>query len=235
MPAQLTRSRGMVSKSSSRKIEKAQRRYDLRKMIESGEHLQSKEAYVRYVNLAASQPVNRNARVPIRFYYKHLFPEPGAVMLDVGAWIGNNLFHFAALGHEIDGVEVATPYVETISERLADQPPEVGRRIRVFNCLVEDFEPDRQYDIALAGEILTHVPSPVSTIEAIARSLKSGGLLFVASPKEQQRTEARNLDGAQLRAIVEGVGFRIQQLFVTHPIKTKEWGVAQWICKATKE
>ena len=217
------------------KVEKAERKRAIKNMLATGSHLESRDAFVRYATLVAEMPVNHKARVPVRYYYKHLFEKPGDAMLDVGSWLGANLMHYADRGHEIDGIEVARPYVDEALKRIATKTEDVRRRIRVFCCLVEEFVGDRLYDVALAGEILTHVRDPQATVAAIYKLLKPGGTLFLAVPKDQQRTETRSFDGAALRALVTELGFQVQQLFVTHPKVTLEWGVAQWVCRAVKD
>lgn len=94
-------------------------------------------------------------------------------LLDVGCGAGS--FLQAAARHEWKafGVEIS----QSASEHVR------GRGIEVFCGELENANyADEYFDVVIASEVLEHVPDPRAMLEAIARVLRPGGLLWATTP-----------------------------------------------------
>ena len=226
----------------------------------TGEHLTSLTAYAELFNRVAAIPLNQSITFQRYYIAAHFRPRPGDRILDVGAYVGNNLLRYAEDGHFIDGIEVGRAYCDVWDRRRAEMSEEARGRTRMFCSLFEEWQADRAYDQALCCEVLEHVIDPQSFVAKIASHLGPGGQAFMASPKEKTRTSARLVSGEDLRAWAEKAGLKVVRVFEAVPYKPKDrkglagwihkawirtfhkeqfnrprdWGVAQWVCIAEK-
>jgi len=94
-------------------------------------------------------------------------------LLDVGCGAGTFLEAAARAGWEAMGVEVSRTAAEHVS----------GRGFEVFCGELEKARyPDEHFDVVILSEVLEHVPDPRALLEASARVLRSGGLLWGTTP-----------------------------------------------------
>lgn len=94
-------------------------------------------------------------------------------LLDVGCGAGTFLEASARAGWEATGVEVSRTAAEHVS----------GRGFEVFCGELEKAGyPDEHFDVVILSEVLEHVPDPRALLEASARVLRSGGLLWGTTP-----------------------------------------------------
>lgn len=204
------------------------------------EHLESLEAYEKWFQEVSSLP--RNHIVTWQRYYidQHFRPRPGTRILDVGAYIGNNLLRYGKEGHEIDGIEVGSGYCKTWSFRKAtEMTPEEAGRTRMINCLFETWQPDRVYQHILCCEVLEHVIEPGMFVDKMAGVLQDAGELFIATPQVKTRTAVRLVAPKDMRRWVEEADMEVVEFIEAIPRKRTDgptdWGVAQWICIARKQ
>lgn len=103
----------------------------------------------------------------------------GMKILDVGA--GEAYFKFF-FDKEFDG-KIQWDGVEVWKERA-----EFCRHVGYNNVDEVDLEkgklpyPDESYDMVLASHVIEHIPNPEQIIKELARVLKTGGVLLVATP-----------------------------------------------------
>ena len=94
-------------------------------------------------------------------------------LLDVGCGAGTFLEASARAGWDAFGVEVSRTAAEHVR----------GRGFEVFCGELEKAGyPDEHFDVLILSEVLEHVPDPRALLEASARVLRSGGLLWATTP-----------------------------------------------------
>jgi 2-polyprenyl-3-methyl-5-hydroxy-6-metoxy-1,4-benzoquinol methylase len=101
----------------------------------------------------------------------------GGRLLDVGAGIGQFLFH-ARQQFEVDGTEVSDEAIKVARDHFG---------IDLSRGTIEqigDFQAG-SYDAITLFHVLEHVPSPSVTIRKCDELLKEGGFLFIAVPNDR--------------------------------------------------
>ena len=98
--------------------------------------------------------------------------QPGA-FLDVGCSTGSLMFHLQRLGWSVSGLDM-NPEAVTIAT-------DSGLCARVGE-LRQDLEVGGPFDVAHLADVLEHVPSPKSTLLAVRRQLRKGGLVILRLP-----------------------------------------------------
>lgn len=211
-------------------------------------HLSNKERFRAHFNKAAEIPQNHSITWP-RFYIERcLHPGPGDRILDLGAYIGNNLILFGCRGFDIDGIEVGQKYVETFHRRInGDFPksdtlaarvtPEAKSRMHMYCGMIEDFEADQWYECVMCTEVLEHVIDAQAIIKKAYSLLAPGGLFFCTVPKARQRTDVRHYSPEALFVAMVNGGFPRENIEIEECVPDKsaaEWGVTQLVCKARK-
>ena len=134
----------------------------------------------------------------------------GDRVLDVGT--GTGLIPVALAGSSeppasIVGIDLSAGMIETARRRLHD---ELGSdaRIRFERMDAEQLDlPNDDFDVALSGFALTHVPRPELAMREMFRVLRPGGRLGVALGSRPPAAS-----GAQLRHAVAEIGRRIEQV-----------------------
>jgi len=201
----------------------------------TGEHLQTLEAYAAFFNNVAKLPINQRT-VDQRFYIvAHFRPRPGDRILDVGAYLGNNLRRYAEDGHEIDGLEIGKAYCDIWEQRSMEMEPEDRARTRMFCVPFEEWEADRTYDQIICTEVIEHVIDPQGFVLKMSGLLNLGGQLFLATPRTKTRTAAREVGPMDLRLWTSDAGLSVERMFVAIPRKEFDsLGVPNWICIAER-
>ncbi|NWG32758.1 MAG: class I SAM-dependent methyltransferase, partial [Rhodocyclaceae bacterium] len=123
-------------------------------------------------------PARRWARA-VQVYLNHLLPLEGRTgrrLLEVGCAGGHLLALARARGWEVQGVELS-------AEAAAAAHQEFG--LEVFAGTIDSFvtgmaaEP---FDMAVAVDVLEHVPSPLTFLRCLRRQVRPGGWLAVETP-----------------------------------------------------
>ena len=205
------------------------------------EHLSSLEAHREWITDVSNLEVNQRTTSQRFYIAQHFRPKPGDRILDIGAYVGNNLLRYGGEGHPIDGIEIGSGYCGVWEARKGDLPADHPARFKaqMFCAAFEEWATTRTYDQALICEVLEHVIDPTSFVAKAAALLAPGGQLFIASPRERTRTAVREVTPADLRRWTQETGLEVSRLFVAVARKRndgpRDWGVDQWICIATKE
>ncbi|MDP6379921.1 MAG: class I SAM-dependent methyltransferase, partial [Phycisphaerae bacterium] len=77
---------------------------------------------------------------------------------------------------ETYGVDISEHAIEVARGRLGNSD------VRVHDILEAFPFPDAFFDVALVADVLEHVADPARAIRNISRTLRPGGLLYIASP-----------------------------------------------------
>ena len=97
----------------------------------------------------------------------------GLKILDIGCGTGVNASHFAAMGHDVFGVDISRVAVEKFIEMgFQGCQCDVTQRIPVD---------DNQFDLVYASEIIEHVVDFEALLKEALRVLKPGGRLILST------------------------------------------------------
>jgi len=141
-------------------------------------------------------------------YMRYYNPPEGARLLDAGGFLGATAIHYAQLGYEVTSIEASKTYVQQFRKNLKEKcTPEVARRIRVVNQLVEEFDELEAYDAASMTEVIQFCPEPILPVKVVYRALKPGGRAFLTTPVRQKRTARWDIPGDILLALMTEAGF----------------------------
>ena len=199
--------------------------------IASWPHLENLETYREYVNQVANLPQHRDVPVVYRMHsMKHFLPRPGWRLLDMGGYMGATLFHYALLGHQIEGIEAADHCVRRYEGEL-EMMPELRGRITMHHCLIEEFEPEGLFDGVICGGIPNLVRDPGVLFAKARECCREGGHFFVTTPASKGRTHVRFLVPMDLHCLMEESGFSVIKELTTQPLPG-EPAVAHHICES---
>jgi SAM-dependent methyltransferase len=138
-----------------------------------------------------------------------MIPEGATEILEVGCGQGAFGARLAAryryLGLEPDAESYA----------MAEQRIALGGRGEVRNARVESLDPQEQFDLVCAFEVLEHIEDDAAALEAWARRLRPGGWLLLSVPAHQSRYSAhdelaghfRRYEREQMTALLQRAGF----------------------------
>ncbi len=102
---------------------------------------------------------------------RELQPPPGT-LLDVGCYTGQFAAQARAAGYTVCGLEPS---------RWAATHARDTYGLEVAGATLTDLPADRQFDCITLWDVLEHLPQPHTTIAAIARHLRPGGLLALST------------------------------------------------------
>lgn len=100
----------------------------------------------------------------------------GKNLLDVGCGGGLMSLPLARLGASVTAIDASSKNIEVASKVAKD----AGLDINFQHTSVEDFNASG-FDIIVAFEIIEHVDNPEDFIQELAKKLKKGGILFMAT------------------------------------------------------
>jgi S-adenosylmethionine-dependent methyltransferase len=130
-------------------------------------------------------------------------------VLDVGGGSGMFAVPLARLGHDVTVVDPSADALATLSRRA--QNAGVGQRVRGVQGdgdLLHEVLPgpgtgtdDDGYDLALCHSVLEVVDDPATTLREIARALRPGGQLSIATVNRAGAVLARALSGHPVEAL----------------------------------
>ncbi len=97
-------------------------------------------------------------------------------LLDIGTGIGQFLHH-AQEHFEVHGTEVSDNAISIAQKRYT---------LDIFKGKIEDYTPNKKFDIITAFHVLEHVPEPDVFIQKCHSLLEKDGVLLIAVPNELQ-------------------------------------------------
>jgi len=103
-------------------------------------------------------------------------PRFGGQVLDMGCGWGLSSEFAAYLGLDVTGVDINPDFVSLVNQRVVLR----GTPVRAVHSTLEDYVPDRAFDLILFYECLHHAVRPWALIERLAGSLAPGGAMALA-------------------------------------------------------
>ena len=103
-------------------------------------------------------------------------------VLDVGCNTGYGTMRFVPVAHRVVGVDVSPRAIEAARERAPDGRPEF--------VVTTGFElpfPAASFDLVTSFQVLEHVPDPIAFLRELARVLRPGGMVILATPNAATR------------------------------------------------
>ena len=172
----------------------------------------SPKEYQEFLDAAASMEFNH------RFFQRpwvcaHFRPRPNSRLLDIGSYVGANLFYFAPVVAEAVGVEAAQTYIDTSYGFFARLPPELQKRIRTICSLVEDLTFDGDYDHVLCVDVLLHAIDPVAVLCKVHEALSESGDAFLTINESRFRTHVRTPSMDTFKTWCHEAGLEIERAF----------------------
>jgi 2-polyprenyl-3-methyl-5-hydroxy-6-metoxy-1,4-benzoquinol methylase len=149
-------------------------------------------------------------------------------LLDVGCNEGRGLRIYKNNGFEVEGLE--------LNERAAAEAQKRG--FRVHTELLEDFRPEKPYDVVVLSNVLEHSLQPQEMLMHVSRILRPGGQVWISCPNIEswQRSFLGNywinwhvpfhivhFSPATLRDMLESEGFRV--------VRTRQATPASWMAQ----
>lgn len=140
------------------------------------------------------KPLHQINPLRLAFIQKHAFLA-GKTVLDVGCGGGILSEGMAAQGAQVTGIDLADKSLKTARLHLFESQLTVDYRCVAVEALAEEM-PER-YDVVTCMEMLEHVPSPTSIIEACARLVKPGGTVFFSTLSRNPKAYLYAILGAE--------------------------------------
>ena len=124
-----------------------------------------------------------------------LRPFTGLRLLDVGCGGGLLSEPMARMGFEVTGLDASERNI-AMANLHANQG---GLKIDYRATTIEDFEADEanRFDVVLCMEVIEHVNAPEAFLKSVARCVKPGGILIVATLNKTLKSHALAIVGAE--------------------------------------
>jgi 2-polyprenyl-6-hydroxyphenyl methylase / 3-demethylubiquinone-9 3-methyltransferase len=133
---------------------------------------------------------------PLRLgYIDRLARLEGKTVLDVGCGGGILSESMAGLGAHVTGIDLGDKALKVAKLHLLES----GRQVNYRKIAVESLakEQPRHYDVVTCLEMLEHVPSPASIVDACARLVKPGGWVFFSTINRNPKSYLYAILGAE--------------------------------------
>lgn len=98
-------------------------------------------------------------------------------ILDAGCGLGEDIPLLSRFG-QVTAIDAKAEAVAAVRERYP--------QVRAFHSALEDWTPDRQYDMVAAFDILEHIPDDRKAMQVISDCLRPGGFLVGTVPAFRQ-------------------------------------------------
>jgi len=182
-----------------------------------------------YYHSAQQQGIDNKTKM---FLIKEIIPYiKGSSVLELGYIDGLWTDKLLSLGFSVDIVEGALKHVEHAQNKYENQP-----KVRIFQQLFQEFQPQTKYQTILAGDVLTYIMNPVTFLNSLQSYLVPSGKLIVTVPnsrsfhrrlgalmnlestptsanqRDQEVGNIRSYDRYELRSLLIESGFNIQDL-----------------------
>lgn len=93
-------------------------------------------------------------------------------LLDIGCNEGRGLAIYEKNGFEVEGIELNSKAAALATKR----------GFKVNTCLIENFHPEKQYDVVVLSNVLEHTLYPNIFLSNVARLLKPDGEVWISCP-----------------------------------------------------
>jgi SAM-dependent methyltransferase len=165
-----------------------------------------------------------------RFYVRtrhmlHMFPPNPGRILDVGCGDGVFLEMLRNKGYTVDGIDGSSEAIKMCRQRLGDH----GGTIEC--CFIEEYQPERPYDLLLCGEVCEHIEDDQSFMNEMARLASDNAVLILTVPLHMRRWTKddeyaghfRRYEIAEIATKLEKAGFTMERYVVWG------WPLASWL------
>jgi len=99
----------------------------------------------------------------------------GLSLLEIGCGHGNMLLEAHNRGYQVHGLEYSNDAARVANDKLGADAVHVG-------ALTRETFPEQSFDICILADVIEHVRDPASFVQDIRRILKTGGVVFIATP-----------------------------------------------------
>lgn len=122
-------------------------------------------------------------------------PIAGKMIIDVGCGGGILAESMAARGANVTGIDMAPTPLQIAKLHLLES----GQQVEYLQITAEDMAETHagQFDIVTCMEMLEHVPDPASVVNACARLVKPGGMVFMSTINRNTKSFAMAIVGAE--------------------------------------
>jgi S-adenosylmethionine-dependent methyltransferase len=140
-------------------------------------------------------------RVRTYVLHEHLLrhlPDPPTSVLDVGGGAAHQSLPLARLGYDVTVLDASAAMLEKAEQRLAAEPLEVRRRVRLVQSPGEDAEAatdGEQFAAVLCHGVLMYLDDPAPLVHALCRCTAPGGLVSVMALNARTLAVRPALDG----------------------------------------
>ena len=119
----------------------------------------------------------------------------GKKVLDVGCGGGILSVAMATAGAEVSGIDLSEKALKVARLHLLESGQSVDYRLIAAEAYAD--ENPGQFDVVTCMEMLEHVPSPASIVEACARLVKPGGWVFFSTLNRNPKSYLFAVIGAE--------------------------------------
>jgi len=144
-------------------------------------HLESRDRFKSFYEVLGQSPIQRAQQVVVD---RIDFIDPqGPRIIELGCHVGFNCIHYAKLGYDVTGVDIAASLIKEAELRKAALPLPVQNRVRFIQSWIEDINIDEPaFDDVILTATLEHVINPAAIVMAAARWLAPTGSMWISAP-----------------------------------------------------
>jgi S-adenosylmethionine-dependent methyltransferase len=109
-------------------------------------------------------------------------PEPPATVLDVGGGAAHQSLPLARLGYHVTVLDSSAAMLAKAGQRVADEPPEVRRRVRLVEGSGEhagEATNGERFAALLCHGVLMYLPRPEPMVRELCRCVAPGGVVSI--------------------------------------------------------
>ncbi|HEX9006884.1 MAG TPA: class I SAM-dependent methyltransferase [Bacteroidota bacterium] len=118
-----------------------------------------------------------------KFFLQIKALKPGGRLLEIGCAGGATLSVARELGFSVQGVEISEDASRIAREKYG---------LPVFTGdIIEARFPPESFDVIFMGDVIEHLPDPVTTLRELFRIMADGGLLVMALPSQTNTLSSR--------------------------------------------
>ena len=146
---------------------------------------------------------------------------PSTRVLDVGCGGGILAEGLAQRGAQVSGIDMAPAPLSVAKLHLLESNLKINYQLSTAEAYAEQHA--AEFDVVCCMEMLEHVPEPASVVEACARLLKPGGLLFLSTINRSPKAYLMAVIGAEYLLRLLPRGTHDYRKFI-RPAELAGWG-----------